>query len=325
LVLESLIGERNIRKNPVLILGITFLISIGSIIFADVLFPKHSSVLSVAFITIGLVPLIHNILSKEEYDEALQRKCSATFFARHFNVIMIYIWIFVGVILAFAMVYVVVPNDMKQDLFAEQINSFCVITGSENCENGVPYSIVGKASAIAFNSCQNPATKNVAACSLYIFQNNGGVLVFIIILSLLYGAGAIFIIAWNASILGLFFGEMILAAQHLKWIGFLQGMLIGHGPPELLGYVFGALAGAILSAMVSRGQFLKHEFTTIFRDVSFLILLAIFSVLYGAVVEAVGLMQYTELYFVLGFVYVLGLIALVVFYGRKAISRKNIC
>jgi uncharacterized membrane protein SpoIIM required for sporulation len=321
MVLESLIGERNIRKNPFLIFILTFVISIGGILSAYFVFPSHASVLSIAFITIGLVPIIHNILAKEEFDEALERKSSTTFFARHFNLIMLYVWIFVAIILAFSVVYIATPPNSKEILFQEQINAFCAISGSENCEAGVPNSISGRASAAAMGACMNPSTNSLGACALFIFENNAGVLIFTIILSLLYGAGAIFIIAWNASILGLFFGEMILSAQHTQWVGFLQGMLIGHGPPELLGYIFGALAGAILSAMISKGQFLKHEFSTIIKDVFFLAFLAIFSVLYGGIVEAIGILGMSELYFILGFIYVLAIIIIVVLYGKG--NKKN--
>ncbi len=320
MVLESIIGEKNIRKQPFLILIITFLVSIGSIIFAQAIFPKHASILSIAFITIALVPMLHNIFAKEEYDEVLQRKSFTTFFARHFNLIMLYVWVFIGIILAFSVAYVAAPADVKPLLFEEQINSFCYISGQGNCQNGVPFSLSGKALSPAFDACQNAQISNVFSCTAYIFENNAGVLIFTILLSLLYGAGAIFIIAWNASILGLFFGEMILAGQHIKWIGLLQGMLIGHGPPELLGYVFGALAGAILSVMVSKGVFLKHEFSIVLKDVLFLTLLAIFSVFYGAVVEAIGIMQLGELYYALGFVYVLAIIILVFLYGKKRIN-----
>ena len=121
MVLESLIGEKNIRKHPLYMLLITFLISIGSIIAAYNIAPAHSSVLSVAFITIGLIPVIHNILTKEEYEETVERKSAVTFFARHFNLILIYVFIFIGVILAFTFVYVTFPSDVNQIVFEEQI------------------------------------------------------------------------------------------------------------------------------------------------------------------------------------------------------------
>lgn len=324
MVLESLIGEKKIRRHPVLIFVITLVISVGSIIAAHAIFPSHSSVLSVAFITIGLVPIIHNILGREEYEEVMLRKSSATFFARHFNLIMIYVWVFVGIILAFSLTYIVSPVDYKQDVFSEQINAFCYISGSDNCNYGIPNSISGqfnkitaRATASAFAACKNPITKNTTDCTLFIFENNAGVLIFVIILSLLYGAGAIFIIAWNASILGLFFGEMFLVGLHSTWIGFLQSMLIGHGPPELFGYVFGALAGTILSAMISRGQFLEHEVSIIGKDVAFLAFLAFFSILYGSIVEGIGILGMADLHFVLGFIYLVLIIIAVTLYGRK--------
>jgi uncharacterized membrane protein SpoIIM required for sporulation len=317
MVLESLIGEKNIRQRPYLIFLITFVISVGSIIAAHSVFPSHASVLSVAFITIGLVPILHNILGKEEYEEIMLRKSAATFFARHFNLIMIYVWVFIGIILAFAISYIAAPMDVKEVVFAEQINAFCYISGSENCIEGVPNSISGRAATSAFTACQNPSTKNIAACSFFIFENNAGVLIFIIILSLLYGAGAIFIIAWNASLLGLFFGEMFSIGSHATWLGFLQSMLIGHGPPELFAYIFGALAGTVLSAMISRGNFLRDEVSIILKDVAFLTFIAFFSVLYGALVEGIGILGMGDLHFVLGFIYLLFIIIAIVFYGRK--------
>jgi len=318
-VLESLVGEKNIRKHPVFVFFLTLLICAGGIFFADLLFPQHASILSVAFITIGLVPLVHNILSNEADDEIVQRKHFGTFFARHFNLIMIYVWIFIGVIVAFSLYYVWVPVSEKNLLFEEQIKSFCSVSGE--CNNGVPFSISGRISAFGSDSCLSDKS-TISTCTWFIFENNAGVLLFTIILSLLYGVGAIFIIAWNASILGVFFGETFLSGSHLKWLGMFQSMLIGHGPPELLGYVFGALAGGILSAMVARNEFFTHESSIIIKDVLFLSALAIFSVAYGAITEAVGILQMTEVYFALGFLYLLVIIIAVIVYGRARAPQK---
>lgn len=317
MVLESIIGEKRIRKNPVIIFFITFAISLASIIIADLIFPKHGSVLSIAFITIGLVPVVFNILSSEQSEEVIERKSAVTFFARHFNLLMLYVWIFIGIIFAFAIAYSFSPQEERSLWFEEQTKAFCGISGSDACTDGVPNSISGRATAGAFSACQDPKTSSVTDCTVFILQNNAGVLIFILILSIFYGVGAIFIIAWNASILGVFFGEMFLVGEHIKGFGFLQGMLIGHGPPELLAYVFGAIAGAILSASIAKGDFFRHGALDLAKDIIFLILLAFFSVVYGALVEAVGIMGLSELYYVLGFIYVLLIILAVFFYGKK--------
>jgi len=130
-------------------------------------------------------------------------------------------------------------------------------------------------------------------------------------------------IVWNASILGVFFGEMFLMGNAAKGLGLLQSMLVGHGPPELLGYVFGALAGAILSTMVARGELFKAESIIIIKDVLFLSGLAIFSVAYGAIAEAVGILHMSELYFLLGFLYLFVIIIAVMFYG-KTVERPHL-
>jgi len=327
MVLESLIGEKNIRKHPIFVFFLAILITIGAIYFAGVLFPAHASILSVAFVTIGLVPLVFNVLADEEAEEMVAHRKFGNFFARHFNVIMLYVWIFVGIIVAFALAYAFVPMDLKPIIFDEQIKAFCGISGE--CNGNTPFSIAGRASAMATGACLS-ATSSLSSCALFIFQNNAGVLIFTVILSLLYGVGAIFIIAWNASILGVFFGETFLSGAHLKWAGMFQSMLVGHGPPELLGYVFGALAGAILSAMVAKRDFLTHGAGILIKDVFFLTGLAIFSVAYGAVMESVGIIGNSDsmmayLYYGLGFIYLLVIILAVLVYGRARPNNRLTC
>jgi len=315
MALESLIRTKGLRKHPLFILFITILATIGSIIFSYLLFPEYTSVLAVAFVTIGLVPIIYRIVVVEEEEESQIEKSFTTFFARHFNIIQIYIWVFVGVILTFAFVYMVAPGDTKLVIFSEQIQAFCVISGE--CQSNVPLSISGSASAFAFDACKNTGVSTLGSCSFFIFENNIGVTLLTIILSLIYGAGAIFIVVWNASILGVFFGEMILMANHGKGLGLLQGLLIGHGPPELLAYIFAALSGAILSAVVAKNKLAPHEFEKVCEDVAFLILLAICSVAYGAVLEAAGILGMDAFYVLGGFIYALIILLAVIFYGRR--------
>ena len=320
MVLESLIGEKNIRNHPVFIFFLAMLICAGSLFFAQLLFPLHASVLSIAFITIGLVPLVYNVLSHEEDDETLCKNSSCTtFFARHFNLIMLYVWIFLGIIVAFAFYYSILPPLERASLFEEQISSFCGIAGSSSCTDGVPMSITGRASAFGMNACMSN-NSTVETCTLFIFENNAGVLLFTIVLSLLYGVGAIFILAWNASILGVFFGETLLVGDFTKFLGMFQSMVIGHGAPELFGYIFGALAGAVLSSMFAKKEFFTHSSSLIIKDILFLSFLAFFSVAYGAVTEAVGILHYSELYFIMGFLYLLLIILAVFFYGK---ARSN--
>ncbi|MBT4596926.1 MAG: hypothetical protein HOC95_03020, partial [Candidatus Diapherotrites archaeon] len=53
------------------------------------------------------------------------------------------------------------------------------------------------------------------------------------------------------------------------------------------------------------------------KDVAFLTFLAVFSIIYAAVVEGVGILGFGDIYYLLGFIYVLAIILMVFFYGKR--------
>ena len=69
------------------------------------------------------------------------------------------------------------------------------------------------------------------------------------IFSLIFGAGAVFIIAWNASVLGVYIGEL---SKHVWHIPIISLTFLPHGIPEIGGYIVAGLAGGILSAAILR-------------------------------------------------------------------------
>ncbi|MGM5480981.1 MAG: stage II sporulation protein M [Nanobdellota archaeon] len=132
-----------------------------------------------------------------------------------------------------------------------------------------------------------------------IFFNNMKVLTFCILFSFLYGAGAIFILAWNASVIGTAIGNYIrtnlatLANQVglEKVAGYLSVVSIGlfkyviHGVPEILAYFIAALAGGIISIGVIRHDFKGRKFEHIILDAADLVLLSIAVLFIAAVLE----------------------------------------
>ena len=85
-----------------------------------------------------------------------------------------------------------------------------------------------------------------------IFFSNLKVLVFCILFAVLYGVGAIFILTWNASVIGTAIGNFIrlrLAESsnyfYVASLGLLRYMI--HGIPEILAYFIAGLAGGIIS------------------------------------------------------------------------------
>ncbi len=126
------------------------------------------------------------------------------------------------------------------------------------------------------------------------------VLTFCIVFSLFYGAGAIFILAWNGSVIATAMGNFIRenlsvytgfiglngasAYLHTFSISLLRYSI--HGIPEIGAYFIASLAGGILSVAIINNDFRTKKFEKIIFDTSNLILLSIAVLLASAFVEA---------------------------------------
>jgi len=116
-----------------------------------------------------------------------------------------------------------------------------------------------------------------------IFSNNIYVLMFTIIFSLIFGAGAIFILAWNATVIASAIGIFIKSdLAHLP-IGVTRYMI--HGLPEVAAYFIAALAGGILSVAVIRHDMRSERFWAIIEDVLTLVIIAMVVLLIAALIE----------------------------------------
>jgi uncharacterized membrane protein SpoIIM required for sporulation len=283
MVLESLIKTKSARKHPLvmLVLGIV-LASIGIILGLNT-FPKSASVLSVAFVTIGSVPMLHALFRREEREEAAKPGPAATFLERHFDIIMVYAWLFVGLIISYALWYAFMPTALRESAFSEQEETWKSI-------NSLRGNIV-QSEAIAPSGASCSSSDLFSLAVECIFFNNAMVLGWAIVFSLVYGAGAVFLIAWNASVIGLVLGKEILArdifSASAKAIG-----LLPHGSLEIVAYFIGAIAGGIISAVVTKSRYKSHELETIVKDALFLVIIAYGVLLAAAIVEAALILYY---------------------------------
>src|SRR3989344_4162939 len=132
-----------------------------------------------------------------------------------------------------------------------------------------------------------------------ILLNNIRVLAFAILFAFIYGAGAIFILTWNASIIGTAIGNFIRSnlSQYASLAGFEQfsaylnvasyGLLRYslHGIPEILAYFYGGLAGGIISVAIIKKHYKNKKFSHILFDVSELLVISITFLLVAAFIE----------------------------------------
>ncbi len=277
MVLESILRGHFALKHPAALLLFAIVITTASMGVALVTFPEYASVLSIAFITIGSVPVFFRLFAHEERAEALKPKNPATFLGRHFHIIKAFGFFFIGIVITFAFWYQNLPLDYKGDVFREQEKNWVRIV-----------SLSGQAQGTGIiESCQFALQekKFVELAFSCIFANNAIVLAWSLLLSFFYGAGAIFLIAWNASVIGLVIGKEIELSGLVS--GFLRAVgLLPHGMPEIVSYFIGAIAGGIVSAAIAKKSFLKKEFETVAMDVLAMVIIAYFVLLAAALIEA---------------------------------------
>ena len=93
-------------------------------------------------------------------------------------------FLFLGITLACAIWYVVLPQNIVTGLFETQTSTIQAINSRVTGAVTGPWPLFSK-----------------------IFFNNVKVLIFCILFSFVYGAGAIFILTWNASVIGTAIGN----------------------------------------------------------------------------------------------------------------------
>lgn len=266
MVLESIINPKNAIGKPAHVFMIAFIYTIVSAFVSQHIFPSSASILTISFITILFVPFFQQLFEIEEKKEdmaALGK--SSNIFVRHSGIIYIFTLFFLGVIVAMTFLYVFFPS---QNLFAAQTTTL------------KSFSTAGITDRGEFSR---------------FFINNTQVMIALFLLSFVFGAGAIFILAWNASVIAVYLGlfiESLLVKGVGTTVAFVYGIPLGlstlalHGVPEVLAYFIAGLAGGVLSVGVIREKFFSKEFRMIFKDSILLLVLAEFLISVAAYIEA---------------------------------------
>ncbi|MEM0359923.1 MAG: stage II sporulation protein M [Candidatus Diapherotrites archaeon] len=308
MVLESLLEEESVVKHPLCAFFLGFVFSSVSMWIAFVSFPGSASILAISFITMAAIPLVHRVFLIEEEQAARAHSRHKNFAGRNIDLIKIYAWFSLGVIASYAIWYM---------LFPEQPSSVCL--DGERCISIPTRNVVFKEQGAALSRIAMLAPDNSAvntgkatqqgggACGSdfwcwfsLIFSNNASLMMLAVLLSVLFGAGALFLIIWNASIVGVLVGQNAVAENHLMFFS-----LLPHGIPEFGGYFLGAVSGGLISVALAKKKYYPHEFQMIARDSFLLLLIALFSLLVGAAIEAAALVGEENLALILSVGYVL--------------------
>lgn len=311
MVLETLLPSSIAREKPHYMMVIAFLFAIVGMWLAYFIFPFSASILTIAFIVIAAEPLMRRTFLQEEDEEARAPGPTATFLERHFDIIIMYSWFFVGLVLAFMAWYIILPAAAPERCLAD---GFCgefptrtsIFAEQERQLFGIAQ--LRDTATITTGNVVLPFTGFAAPPNIqgdywgivqFLFANNTTVLLLAVLFSFLFGEGALFLISWNASIIGTVMGKIsaqAMAASPVHDIfsiiyslayGIYHGIgFIPHGIPEIGAYYIGAIAGGIISASMAKQSYRKDEFKIIAKDAAGLIVIAVVLLFVGAMVES---------------------------------------
>jgi len=278
-MLESLINPKRAEKGPWKMLFIGIIYASLSLLLVHFFFSKDptlsqfSGILVVTFCVMFSLPFMYFLFKKEEsQDEQVEGLFSI--WRVHKDAIYAFIWLFLGFIIAFAFWFIILQNSA---LFNAQIETYCMINSPGNIENCVSqYNFIGKATDIT-SSATNTGR------FLSILENNVYVMIFTLIFSLIFGAGAIFILAWNATVIaaaiGIFTQYKIIEIP----IGIARYMI--HGFPEIAAYFITALAGGIFGVGVLKNNLQSKTFLRVLENTVILLFVAILILILAAIIE----------------------------------------
>lgn len=283
MVMEFIFNPAKISKNPSIIFFEAIFLSLISVLFAVFVFPKpYVSIGVLAFITIGAIPVFAKLFSYSSY----LFNYSEGFFTRHKTLFLEITYFFLGIFVAFVLLFFLLGPTTKETVFSMQISE---VEGVTNLRN----SITGQAA-----QTQIPKESRFDKVFFLVLNNNLGVIIRAAVLSFFYGAGALFLIAWNASILATVIASDIAASMGVVLsspFGILKAIMqsfinflgyIPHGFPEMLAYFVISFAGAMFARDLMKGLFTTEFRWKVLWDITFMIALSIFLLVLGALIEA---------------------------------------
>ena len=277
-MLESLINPKRAEKGPWKMFFIGFLYAFISLLLVHFLFggdavlAKFSGLMVVLFCVMFSMPFMYFIFKQEEMEDE-ETESILGVWKMHKDAIYAFLWLFLGFIIAFSIGYIILQDS---NLLNAQIETYCNINSPGQVNDCIQqYSFTGK--TISTNALDNGSR------FFSILGNNVGVMMFTLIFSLIFGAGAIFVLAWNASVISAAIG--IFTSYKLSEIplGLIRYMI--HGFPEIAAYFITALAGGILGVGVIRHGVGNKKFIKVLLNVIALIFIAVIILVGAAIIE----------------------------------------
>ena len=275
MVLENLLTPFQAEQTPWKTAFLGFVYATVAAFLAYLVFKSNASMTMVFLVTMAALPLMYQLTQVEE-EKDLEGYGESWLLKEHGKALKSMMWLFVGMTVAFMVWYSFLPSGMASALFDAQRDTITSINGA--------------------------ATGDLAADIgrfTRIFLNNVRVVVFSILFSFLYGAGAIFVLSWNASVIGTAMGTIVKSGLdriadltgiaaiggHAQILGYALLRYAIHGVPEILAYFVAGLAGGIISIAIVRHDMGTRKFEHVLLDSADLILISLLITFLAGILE----------------------------------------
>ena len=196
-------------------------------------------------------------VEEDKEEKLIKKHKEKNLLKRHEKELMTYLSFFFGILIVFVIADFLLPDSF----FSSQNEIIKGITG--------------------FATFQAGNSMNMGALST-ILLNNLTIFLLTFALSFVISAGMVFILVWNASILGVFLSNII-STNPLAALSYLP-----HGLLEISGFVLAGITGALLSHQFEhfkKGHHNKGVFRGILKDIGLLLFIGVIVIVVGVLIE----------------------------------------
>lgn len=264
-MIESLIKPEKAKKFPALMLLISIIYVSIAILLSLWVFPGDPSLAAVFLTTMALIPFMVRILKNEEKEEMHDLVTNEKGINIHKKVLFVFLFLWIGLTIGYTIWCSLLPEEVYNQVFNSQLTEIRIITR--------PFTGNAITPEMAFN---------------IIVLNNIKVMMFCLLFSFLFGAGAAFILTWNASVVATAIGSFIRSQISISYFGAVPiafGKYLIHGIPETIAYFMAAIAGGLISAAIVKEDFKSKKFIKLIINAIDMIVLAIIFVIISGLIE----------------------------------------
>jgi len=264
MVIEGLIKPFTAEKKPFELFFLGILFSSVAIVLSIFIFSPYSSIVSIALTAMVCVPIIYGVIKMEER-KSMEIKQEKLLVKEHGRALLFFLFLFMGFVISFALWYTFLPESYVSEVFSVQAETISGVWG------GVTGDVISPGKAM-----------------VELISHNTRVMVFCLLFAFFYGFGAVFILTWNASVIGVAIGDVI---RSNLGTGFISTISVGlfrylvHGIPEIAAYFTAGLAGGIISIAVINHDFRSPKFKNVLKDSIDLIVVSFVLLIVAAVLE----------------------------------------